>query len=682
MIALILATVSAATWTPLPLVDGSSRIMSLSAVGDTLLACGAGGCARTTDRRGLWVAHIQSAIPDVQARFSGSFGLTELEGRIQRSLDGGRTWLPWNQGIPEDQGATEFHVRGDVAYIATYTTSRSEGVVSYSSPCGAYVRTRDASTWTPVGSSSLTECDEIAFGPGEQLLRISRAPETSPAVNHRLERSLDGGRTWDSVLAGVYGLHDHRRGILAVHLESTDSSVLSLDSGRTWTFRTGTVESDASLDGAVKPYGLGRWIDPRTGATRLFGLDSLSRVRHWARTGNVLWASGTHGLFSSVDSGRTWARGDLAFPLEYAPGIVSLGQRVYRSALHGDLIQLGVSEDGGMSWSPLPGFHSLLGAPEVCGDDILAPTRTGTLVVAAGQIRNLVGNYSPESIHCSGRSRIAFDGSRLAVWSDTGWIPSTRNLREVSYVLDIAATDAGVFLAVDDPLTDRIGVSFVPSGSDSARRGPPLPYVKAIQGSPRGAWVATARGLFLCTDAANCARVPLPGIDSNWSFLGTEVQGAFVFASALPTGLTYDLDFSRPRLFASADSGKTWTSFDLPALVRSFQATSRGILASSYGRGLWLLEDPLFRTTSVGPRAGSRAIFPSVTLHGRTLVASGLQGSASVRILDASGRMVLDRPLQVRDGSATLSLGSTPRGLLLVQVTSEGRTTNHGIVTP
>lgn len=88
MIALFLATALSAPWMLVPHVDGASRILSLSAVGDTLLACGAGGCARTTDRRGLWVAHVQSAMPDVQARFSGSFGLTELEGRIQRSLDG------------------------------------------------------------------------------------------------------------------------------------------------------------------------------------------------------------------------------------------------------------------------------------------------------------------------------------------------------------------------------------------------------------------------------------------------------------------------------------------------------------------------------------------------------------------------------------------------------------------
>jgi hypothetical protein len=682
MIALILATVSAATWTPLPLVDGSYRIMSLSALGDTLLACGAGGCARTADRGANWIAHPQTTPPDVQARFSGAFGLAELEGRVLRSLDGGRQWTPWNDGLPATEGASTLRVLGNLAFVATYATTRSEGVVSYSSPCGAYVRTRDASTWTPVGSSSLTECDEIAFGPGEQLLRISRAPETSPAVNHRLERSLDGGRTWDSVLAGVYGLHDHGRGILAVHLESTDSSVLSLDSGRTWTLRTGYLESDASLDGAVKPYGLGRWIDPRTGATRLFGLDSLSRVRHWARTGNVLWASGTHGLFSSVDSGRTWARGDLAFPLEYAPALASLGGRLHRFGARGDLIRLSTSDDGGVSWTQLPGTHFLVGDPDVCGHDLLAPTRTGTLVVAAGKVRTEEGGFFPEAIDCSGRSLLGFDGSRLAAWSDTGWQPFAKTVRGVSYPFDLAATDAGVFFQVDGSLDDRMGVSFLPAGADSARRGPPLPYVKSIQGSPRGAWVSTSRGLFLCTDASTCGRIPLPGIDSLWSFLGVQVQEGFVFASALPMGLTYDLDFSRPRLFASADSGKTWSSFDLPALVRSFQATSRGILASSYGRGLWLLEDPLFRTTSVGPRAGSRAISPSVTLHGRTLVASGLQGSASVRILDASGRMVLDRPLQVRDGSATLSLGSAPRGLLLVQITSGGRTTNHGIVTP
>lgn len=682
MIALILATLSGATWTPLPLVDGSSRILSLSALGDTLLACGAGGCARTSDRGASWIPHPQTALPDVQASFSGSFGLAELEGRVLRSLDGGRQWTPWNDGMPANEGASTLRVRGNLAYVATYATTRSEGVTSYAPPCGAYVRARDAATWTAVGSSSLTECDAIAFGPGEQLLRIARPPETSPSTNHRLERSLDGGRTWDSVLAGVYGLHDHGRGVLAVQLEASDSSLLSLDSGRTWTFRTSTVEPDASLDGAVKPYFLGRWIDPRTGATRLFGLDSLPRVRHWARTGNVLWASGTHGLFSSVDSGRTWARGDLAFPLEHAPALSTLGARLHRFGIRGDLTRLSTSDDGGQTWSLLPGAHFLFGPPEVCGEVLLGPTRTGTLVVAAGRVRNQESDYTPESIDCAGGSLLGFDGSRLATWSDTGWRPSAKPVRGVSYPFDIAATEAGVFFAIDDSRDDRIGVAFLPAGSDSALLGPSLPYVKAIQGSTRGAWVATARGLFLCTDAATCTRAALPGVDSNWSFLGAEVQGTFVFASALPVGPAYELDFTRSRLFASADSGRTWSSFDLPALSRSFQATSRGILASSYGRGLWLLEDPRFRTTSVGPRSGSRAPSPVLTLHGRTLVASGLEGSASIRILDASGRLLLDRELPVRDGSSSLSLGSAPRGLLLVRVTSGGRTTNRGIVAP
>ena len=683
MIVLILATVSAATWTPLPVIDGSSRILSLSTFGDTLLACGAGGCARTTDRGASWITHPQTTLPAVEASFSGSFGLTELEGRVHRSLDGGRQWSAWSQGIPDSLGASiKLLVRGDLAYVSTYSASRDEGATFYSSPCGAYVRTRDAATWTPVETSSLTECDAIAFGPGQTLLRIARPSEGSLTTSRRLERSLDRGRTWDSVLAGVYDLADLGQGILALQLERGDSSLLSLDSGRTWTLRTGYVESRASLDGAVKPYDLDRWIDPRTGATRTFGLDSLERVRHWTRTESVLWASGTHGLFSSVDSGRTWARGDRSFPLEHAPALVTSGVRLHRFGIRGDLAHLSTSLDGGQTWAPIPGTHAVWNAPEVCGQDILAPTETGTLVVTAGQVRVVAGDYTPESIDCAGQSRIGFDGSRLATWTGTEWLPSARSVRGVSDPFDIAATDAGIFFAIDGPSPDRIGVSFLPMGSDSARPGPSLPYVKYIQGSPRGAWVGTAKGLFLCTNAATCTRAPLPGTDSNWSFIGVEVQGPFVFASALPVGPTYDLDFTRSRLFASADSGRTWSSFDLPALVRSFQATSHGILASSFGRGLWLMQDPLFRTTSIGPRLGLRANAPMVRLHGRTLLASGLEASASVRISDASGRIHLDRQLDVREGSASLALESIPQGLLLVQVTTGGRTTARGIVAP
>lgn len=685
MLSLVLALVSSsATWQPLPHIDGSSRIRSLSSRDDTLMACGAGGCASSRDRGATWTAHPTTFLPDVQAASSGLFALTENEGRVFRSLDGGRQWSSWNEGIPDSQGASHLVVRGDVAYASTWTMRRSDGVITYTEPCGAFVRTRDAAKWTAVESSPLTECDEIAFGPGKVLLRIARRPAPgSLATIFRLERSTDQGLSWDSVIDHHHGLSDLGQGILAVLEEGTDSTLLSLDSGRTWSFRTGYIASTSSLDGAVKPSGLGRWIDPRTGTTRTFVLDSVPRVRVWARTGNVLWAKGSYGLFSSVDSGRSWSRSDHAFPLEYAPRLLTTTRSLYRVGLLGDQTTFSTSGDGGLGWTSLPGTHSTLVAPEACGDDLLAPTGSGTVVIRGDQVRLVPAtSFAPELLDCSGRSHTAFDGTRLAAWSDTGWVPSPTTVRAAAYPLEIAATDNGVFFQVEGILNDREEISFLASGSDSAIRGPVLPYVRSIQGSSRGAWVSTSRGLFLCTDAIHCARAAMPAIDSNWSFLGTDVQGAFVFTSAVPIGADSWVDFSRPRLFASADSGKTWSSFDLPALVRSFQATSQGILASSYGRGLWLLDEPTFHTTSIGPRSGIRSITPLLALRGRTLVASGLIGPTSVRLLDASGRTLLDRELDVRDGTATLTLGSAPSGVLLAQVKSGALIVSQGLVAP
>ena len=53
MLALVLSSLLSASWQPLS-VTGTSGISRLHALGDTLLACGAGGCATTIDAGASW----------------------------------------------------------------------------------------------------------------------------------------------------------------------------------------------------------------------------------------------------------------------------------------------------------------------------------------------------------------------------------------------------------------------------------------------------------------------------------------------------------------------------------------------------------------------------------------------------------------------------------------------------
>ena len=142
-----------------------------------------------------------------------------------------------------------------------------------------------------------------------------------------------------------------------------------------------------------------------------------------------------------------------------------------------------------------------------------------------------------------------------------------------------------------------------------------------------------------------------------------------------------DSDYTRPRLFASADTGKTWTSLDLPGLVLSATATPEGIVANLYGQGLWLLPSDVFRTTSVGPRSG-RAAGPALALRGRILSLTGVAPGTLAQVLDASGRTLVQTSLDVRDGEASLTLPTSARGVLVVRLRSEtGVHTLRAVVT-
>lgn len=666
MLALVLSSLLTAVWQPLP-VAGTSGISRLHALGDTLLACGAGGCATTIDAGASWSRYGAAAIPEMIPVFGSSMALMEIDYAVSRSLDQGRTWSAWNEGIAADQSPGRIAVLGDIAFLSTWTTIHSPGMTSSRAPCSWYVRTRTAPQWTLIGSaSSTTSCDEIAIGYGGSLWRTASSQTGYSTIV--AQRSLDQGKTWDSVLIGA-SVRDLGHGTLALEVHSEERTVVTTDSGRTWTVRTPGLSVYMNFDGAILPEGSEGWVDLGTGLPRSFSEDSLGRVRLWERIGSTLWAYGDYGLFTSRDSGRSWTRADRNYPLGLSAGVLWHDGKLLQVGQFSRRQKLLQSLDGGRTWSSLTDWIRGGGMLGNCSEGPVTELSSGTLHLVGGQARIVQSDTAPSSISCDASRTLGVDNNTLLSWNGTAWtrLPA----KGLTGGMSLATTPQGLFFEIDDYDNNLVHLSFLATGSDTVIATNPVPYVRSLAGSPRGVWVATTRGLFRCTNATDCHREALPGIDSMWSFLPTSVQGPFVFAAAVPYSAALTYDYTRPRLFASADSGKSWTSMDMPGLPISATATPEGIVANLYGQGLWLLPSDVFRTTSVGPRSG-RAAAPALALRGRILSFTDVAPSTLAQVLDASGRTLLQAPLDVRDRQASLALPASARGVLVVRLRSEG----------
>jgi len=668
MLALVLSSLLAAAWQPLA-VAGTNGIYRLHALGDTLLACGTGGCATTADAGASWTRYGTARAPDMIPAFGSSMSLMELDYAVARSLDQGRTWSPWNEGIAADQSPGRIAVQGDVAFLSTWTTTRIPGLTSTRAPCSWYVRTRTAAQWTLLGSvSTVASCDDIAIGYSGSLWRTNvRLDGEGFSDGTVVQRSTDLGRTWDSVLADAF-VRDLGHGTLALESSGQARTVVTTDSGRTWNLTVPGLSVYLDFDGAILPEGSAGWIDLGTALPRTFSEDSLGRVRQWTRIGSTLWAYGDYGLFASRDSGRSWTRADRNFPLGLASGLLWHDGRLLQVGQFARRQKLLQSLDGGRTWSPLTDWIRGGGRLENCPEGPITRLSTGTLHLTGDQARLVLSDTAPSAISCDASRTLGVDGNTLLSWNGSSW--SSLPAKGLTDAMSLAATPQGVFFEINDWDNDHVRVDVLLAGSDTVVPTNPMPYVHSVAGSPRGAWVGTVRGLFRCTGATDCHREPLPGIDTLWSILPITVQGPFVFAGALPYDALANFDYTRPRLFASADSGKTWTGLEVPGLPMSATATPEGLVANLYGQGLWRLPSDVFRTTSVGPRP-VRAAGPALSARGRILSFTDVAPGTVAQVLDASGRTLLQAPLDVRDGAASLELPTTARGVLMVRLRSE-----------
>lgn len=667
MLSLILIGLMAADWQPLPPV-GSTSIKSLYGVGDTLVACGASGCALAVEQGSRWIAPVNQIPFEGVPNHSGATFLAPAQ-QVMRSTDLGRTWDVWSEGFPLGMTPEAVALQGNRAFLSAYKMRQTPGLSIITDTCVWFVRDGEASTrWTRLDSAKTSHCSEIAMGHGGSLLRTREKTDEEAGTLSLVESSADLGKTWTQVRTGA-SLKQFHDGTLALNYQNGDSSLLSLDSGRTWR-PFGYVYTEYYLDGAILAEGSEDWVDLRTGATRTFDLDSLGKVSSWARTGGILWAQGILGLFSSSDSGKTWKRSDRNCPMSSTPSLRWHDGALYANTFQGKRYILARSTDDGRSWKQLTSASRGLGRLESCGDKLMAEEYGGTLV-ADGEAASVVNtSQRAAAITCLGSKVFGLSDSELVSWTGTNW----SRFGSVAFKdpMDLAVTPAGHFAKIDDWEKENMRLDFIANGSSIVETAKVPAYVKNIAGSNRGVWVATARGLYRCTDAQHCTAENPQGADSLWAFSALTVQEPFVLASAIRYGNDLLYDYGEVKLFASSDSGKSWKTIPAPFAVQAAAVTPSGIVASLYGVGLRLIPSDTFRVTGASPAPHARTAAPSLLVRGRILSLSRVVPGVRLRVQDASGRVVLDVRPAVRDGQARIVLPASSRGVLFAELQSAG----------
>lgn len=218
-----------------------------------------------------------------------------------------------------------------------------------------------------------------------QAIRVH--PETGDVYaatrNGGLQRSQDGGETWEKVLGSGAGASNNRAADLEIGADGTLYATLGIfNAGSVYASETGDPDSWVHLEGF-----------PATGIQRI----ELAAAPSDA---NVLYAAtqrastnGSGGVFRSSDKGETWAQ--VASPVNADPGIgndFTRGQAWYdliivvdpndpdRVAVGG--IDLHTSSDGGATWTQVSHWYGGFGKPYVHADQHEIVYRPGSSDVA------------------------------------------------------------------------------------------------------------------------------------------------------------------------------------------------------------------------------------------------------------------------------------------------------------
>jgi hypothetical protein len=232
-------------------------------------------------------------------------------GGVWKSVDAGRTFTSaWNPSLPPSIGALAV-TRAGVLFAGTGEANPGGGSVTFPGN-GVYRSADGGATWTPAGLAGTDRIGRLAIDPGNAN-RIFAAATGSlfvPGGARGVYRTVDGGATWQRVLAGttsttgavdvvidpsnpnrVYAaMWDHHRQPDGRVYGGTGSGLYrSTNGGTTWTRVGGGLPAASTNLGRM-----GVAIAP-SNANRLYAIAADT-------TGNFL------GFWTSTDAGTTWSR--------------------------------------------------------------------------------------------------------------------------------------------------------------------------------------------------------------------------------------------------------------------------------------------------------------------------------------------------------------------------------------
>lgn len=675
-----------AAWSPLPL-PGGGEVTNLVTLGDTLVVCATGGCAKTADAGESWIHKPATlAHPLLKARpaMSHRIGivLDQTQEEIVATRDGGQTWTSWNEGVPAGVLPIGWSVRNDTAIISTARLNPSStSTIILRDSCQFLRRIDGEAAWKAVGSVWIGNCDDISFGKDGRIFRLEEVDLPSGTTGMVAE-SRDGGLTW-SHLFKSWELAFTPGGVF-VSNDEDDSARVSLDSGATWKVILEEVEPLTLVDHAYLPLNGSEFRDLRTGTSRPIVLDSVYRFRSWARIRDQLFVVADEGLMLSQDSGLTWKRIDARFPfatarqLSWKPGsLVSLVSGGYY-----DRVVEATTEASG--WTTRS-YYVDLGRMHDC------PRGRYVLGERGAQLETDTGwTYfstfgEPYRVACSDTRMIGlaedFSSAYILTWPGERWTDSF----SVKTGLSLSFEDIGL-------RNDRIHLAAYDAGDGFSS---PRASIQTLEGTPPalrvvsylpepatrlvpsavGLWAMTRSRLYLCTDSC---RVAGPSdTTGGWKWTNLSSKGPFVFAMGAPSTGTRTLDHTKSRLFASADHGTTWKTFEVPAVPLDAAATPDGLVLATQGGGLWLDTDPVFRASPLAvTRSPVPAAAPSLRLRGARLEILARGTSVDVDLLDLRGATLLRTQVPIQDGAGEL-LVPTGTGMFLARVRSATGTTTR-----
>ena len=314
---------------------------------------GVGGVHRSVDNGGHWEdLGIGVEANEVAVNSRGHIFVGSLNG-IDRSVDGGTTWIRSNAGL------TNRSVTDSTVVYAVYSVCIGLDDVIFAGTLagGVYRSPDDGATWSHVGLASKT------------VRACAVTPDGSVLVGDRggtgVYRSVDNGDTWQPVNAGLTNGSVRRFEVSSsgyVFVGTRDGVFRSSDGGMTWTaansgirnmWAQGLATNDrGDLFAGVLRIGVYRssnngdaWEQVNTGLTGV--------VRALAAYGDdLVFAGSGNRMFVSSDRGDNWLPRSAGLPTDPNAEISAISTNSKGHIFAGTLSR-GVfrSIDGGMAWT-------------------------------------------------------------------------------------------------------------------------------------------------------------------------------------------------------------------------------------------------------------------------------------------------------------------------------------------